>query len=353
MVGTFGVQTFKTNVAPGPTPNWMGTGGITVVTVSATHRRRGILTSMMRRGLDDIRDRGEPLASLYSSEPAIYGRFGFGDSVRREQFKIERQHVALIDNTATNGSLGFISLDNAEAIIRPICDAVGETRSGWIRRDDNEWMLRLRDPERDRGGATERYCLVHEAVDGTPDAYALYKRSGDGHRDLLVEELLATNREAYRGLWQYCLNVDLVNEISAKQRPLDDALPWMLEDPRMLRRLRQDAVWTRLVDVGRALGERSYITDGRLVIEIMDEFCPWNSGVYELVGGPDGAACKRTSVSPQLRLPVQSLGAIYFGNVRPSVIARAGLIDELSQGAVARADSLFQTRLAPWCIVDF
>ena len=36
--------------------------GVTFVAVLPTHRRRGVLSSMMRRQLADVRDRGEPLA---------------------------------------------------------------------------------------------------------------------------------------------------------------------------------------------------------------------------------------------------------------------------------------------------
>ena len=55
---------------------------VTAVTVSPSHRRRGLLTAMMRHQLDDIRARGtEALAMLYASEAAIYGRFGYGMAV--------------------------------------------------------------------------------------------------------------------------------------------------------------------------------------------------------------------------------------------------------------------------------
>src|SRR5438552_3156974 len=52
--------------------------GVTAVGVLPTHRRRGILTAMMRRQLDDIRGRGEPVATLLAAESMIYGRFGYG-----------------------------------------------------------------------------------------------------------------------------------------------------------------------------------------------------------------------------------------------------------------------------------
>src|SRR5690349_8119288 len=53
-------------------------GGVSGVTVAATHRRRGILRQMMARQLDDLAGRGEPVAVLNASEASIYGRFGYG-----------------------------------------------------------------------------------------------------------------------------------------------------------------------------------------------------------------------------------------------------------------------------------
>ena len=51
--------------------------GVTIVTVHPTHRRRGILSTMMDRQLADLHERGEPIAVLRASEAAIYGRFGY------------------------------------------------------------------------------------------------------------------------------------------------------------------------------------------------------------------------------------------------------------------------------------
>ena len=52
--------------------------GVTFVAVLPTHRRRGVLSSMMRRQLGDVRERGEPLAILWASESVIYPRYGYG-----------------------------------------------------------------------------------------------------------------------------------------------------------------------------------------------------------------------------------------------------------------------------------
>src|SRR3954454_19053342 len=55
---------------------------VTAVAVVATHRRRGLLTAMMRRQLEDLRERGDAVAALWASEGAIYGRFGYGIAAR-------------------------------------------------------------------------------------------------------------------------------------------------------------------------------------------------------------------------------------------------------------------------------
>ena len=52
--------------------------GVTIVGVYPTHRRRGVLRSMMRAQIDDVHERGEPIAILWASEGNIYQRFGYG-----------------------------------------------------------------------------------------------------------------------------------------------------------------------------------------------------------------------------------------------------------------------------------
>ena len=52
--------------------------GITMIGVAPTHRRRGILTTLIRQLHEDAIHRGEVLALLTASEASIYRRFGYG-----------------------------------------------------------------------------------------------------------------------------------------------------------------------------------------------------------------------------------------------------------------------------------
>ena len=92
-------------------------------------------------------------------------------------------------------------------------------------------------------------------------------------------------------------------------------------------------------------GARSYGDAESVVIEVVDDLLPANSGRYLI--GPDGA--ERTARNAQLRLGVADLGAVYLGDRPLSRYAAAGLVDVLDEAAVSAADRLFTLDRAPWC----
>ena len=74
VAATSGIYSLEMSVPGGVVP----TAGITWITVAPTHRRRGVLTAIMRRQLAEVRAAGrEPVAALWAAESSIYGRFGY------------------------------------------------------------------------------------------------------------------------------------------------------------------------------------------------------------------------------------------------------------------------------------
>src|SRR5256885_9514225 len=62
---------------------------ITNITVSPTHRRRGLLSTLMTADLAASAERGEAVAILIASEYPIYGRYGFGPAADIADYKID------------------------------------------------------------------------------------------------------------------------------------------------------------------------------------------------------------------------------------------------------------------------
>ena len=341
MVGTS--HSYKLTISV-PGGDRLPLGGISHVCVQPTHTRRGILTSMMRMQLNDFHEWGEPLSALNSSETIIYGRYGYSTACFREDWEIDRQYTAFTDSAEPRGHTEFIPSEKVGELFPEVFDRAMAGRPGVVTRTRAEWGLYVADPERPRRGMSA-YFNVAYIRDGRIDGYAIYRVQGD---TLKVFELISVTDEAYSALWRFCFSVDLRTKFIADKRPLDDPMPWMLADPRRLRRKVQDNYWLRLVDARVALEGRTYRTEGSLVFEFTDSVCPWNEGRLKLEAGPDGARCTPTTESPDIGMSVKEMGSTYLGGIRFSTLARAGLVEEYSEGALERADLTFSDELLPW-----
>jgi predicted acetyltransferase len=348
VVGTAGIWTFDLAVPGGRLP----TAGVTWVSVRPTHRRQGVLTSMMRTQLDAIHERGEPLAALWASESVIYGRFGYGLAGEGVEMKIDRLRTGLRDAVLAPGRTRFIEREEGIGDWPKVYDRVLANQPGMFTRSPDWWRWRIfPDEERPRPGFTNSFRVQYEE-NGEPLGYVRYRIKedyveGSAAATLLVQELVAATDAAYSGLWQYVFGVDLIATITAEWRKVDEPLIWMLADPRRLVRRVQDTLWVRLVDVSKALGGRRYSTPGQLVFQLRDDFCRWNDGRYLLEAGLDGARCSRTDRPADISLNADDLGAAYLGGVRFQTLARTGRVRG-TPDALRRADAMFTWDPLPW-----
>jgi predicted acetyltransferase len=349
VVATAGIFSYEMTVPGGSLP----CGGVTRVAVAATHRRRGLLTAMMRRQLDDMHQRGEPLAALYASEAPIYGRFGYGLATYQAEIEVQRTHSAFAKPRSANGRVLMADVPTAVEAFTRVWAEVHPTQPGMLALDTHWWRYLLADLEISRQSFSPQYRVVYE-VEGKPAGFALYRIKMEWdpagpNGTLRLESLIAATAEAYAALWRHVLDVDLIARISAEMRPIDESLRFLLADSRQPKMRVEDGIWLRLVDVERALAGRRYAVDDRLVLRVRDAFCPWNDGQYELNGGPTNATCERCEGNPDLELSAADLAAVYLGGNRFRTLHQAGRIQELRRGALARADAMFATDRAPWC----
>jgi predicted acetyltransferase len=348
MVGTTGAFPLVLTIPGGSLPM----AGVTQVSVLPTHRRRGVLTQMMRTQLDDVRDRGELVAGLWASESSIYGRFGYGIATLCAAVEIERSRTAFAHSRQPSGRVWLAEKDAALEHLPQVYDRATAEWPGTLARPANWWRRITADLEHWRDGATRLYYALHDSGEGV-DGYVLYRvkqdwGSGFGSGVVKVREVMATSLAAYADLWQYCFGIDLIAKIEAWPRPLDDPLQYLLAEPRRLNMRVADAMWVRLVDVPAALAARRYAAPGAIVLDVRDAFCPWNEGRYELDAGTDGATCRPTTRDADLTLDAADLGGTYLGGVRFGALARGGRV-EGDAAALTLADAMFGWDRPPFC----
>ncbi|MER5932328.1 GNAT family N-acetyltransferase [Streptomyces sp. NPDC002054] len=353
-VGSASAFSFRLTVPGGAV---VPAAGVTMVGVAPTHRRRGILTSLMRRQLDDIRAGGEPLAVLTASEPEIYGRFGYGVGTYALSVDIDTTRVRLNLPPGTDGIR--LRLVDPEKVL-PECErvyaALTSRRAGMPVRQPGWERQGLLDPPGERGGGSPLKCVLAEGADGEVLGYVRYQVKPnwdlDGSAGIVdVRDLDAVDPAAYAALWRYVFEIDLTWQVRAHKRPMDDPLRHLVTDIRRCRPRARDSLHLRLVDLPAALTARTYDSPVDVVFEVADAFCPWNEGRWRLTGGAAGAAgavCVRTEDPADLALSVRELGSAYLGGVALSSLAEAGRVTELRPGALAEASRAFRGELAPW-----
>jgi predicted acetyltransferase len=361
MVGTASAYTFRLTVPGGAAD----AAGITLVSVLPSHRRRGILTDMMRYEIMDARERGEALAILYASESGIYGRYGFGLATWHQRMRIGRGEGRLAIGAALAASqqvhLRFDPPGDVRAELVKLFDAAVPGRPGMLARDDRWWDVILSDDPTRRGGMSQLRCLLAEDEAG-PRGYALYRTQSsweDGIADgtIRVRELIAADPAATAALWADLFSRDLVGEVVARNQPTDDPLLAMLGDQRRAQPMVSDALWVRLIDLPAALCQRTYATAADVVLDVIDPFLPENAGRWRLTtSGRDDAAkaqCQRTSEPADVLVSAHALGAGYLGGASFGQLAAAGHVRELTPGALARLAAAMSWDPRPWCSMMF
>lgn len=311
-------------------------GGVTWISTAATHRRRGVLSAMMDALHEDMVDRGDVMGGLTASEGGIYERFGYGIASPQRLVAIDRVRARMRPDVVPAGDVSYVAPERVRDVMVAHWDRYRRTCPGELSRSDawTDRLVTLRN--RAAQGSSAAFVLEH------PDGYASYRIKeewNDGrpaHR-LDVMEVVACTPDAHAALWSVLLAVDLVGTVAKRGLAMDDPLPLLLTDPRLVRTTDlNDGLWLRPVDAMTVLGARTYGTTDRLVVAIQD-----TGERIAVEGSPDGAQARRVRARPDLTCTRAALGALVLGGVRASYLAAGGRVVEERPGVLRRADAFF------------
>ncbi|MFI8521535.1 GNAT family N-acetyltransferase [Streptomyces sp. NPDC085481] len=368
-VGTAAAYSFDLTL-PGGNP--VPAAGVTAVGVLPSHRRQGVLSTMMRHQLAELQARGEFLSVLLASEAPIYGRFGYGPATYTQRLTVRRDQAALAvprarttadgpgagsdfgsgsssglgpDTGSDTGSVEVLRRAECGGILEQVYDRYRRAQPGALSRPHRWWALRAGQPPI---SPAPRYVAVHRDADGVPDGYASYS-VGDP-ATLTVDETIATDDAVFTALARFVLGHDLVSQVVFKHVPPEHPLRWQFADFRAGEVSGDtDWLWVRLLDVPRALTARGWFADGEVVLDVDDPFLGEHDRYLLTVRGGK-AECVATDRKPDLSLDVSDLGSVYLGGTAPSTLVRAGHIRAHHPGAAALADTLFRAERSPHCL---
>ncbi|GBE25667.1 enhanced intracellular survival protein [bacterium BMS3Bbin02] len=324
---------------------------VSAVSVRPTHRRRGALNQIMGSLVDQAVARGESLSALWASEALIYGRYGYGVATWHYHAGIDSDALRWPES----GDLDDVSLSevgDAEDDYKAICARVAHRRAGLHLRSEAWWRARiLDDPEYRRGGGTalrvlrthRRGRLTGLATFRHPNTFSL-----DGAEPVRIVEMYADDDQARETMWRFMTSIDLYPKVEWHLMPVDDPLPHLVGNHRVIDRKVEDGLWVRILDVEAALAARTYERDIDVVLDVRDSFRSALGGVFRLTVRDGVGSCVRSDDSADVSLGIVELSSLYLGGASAVQLAAAGRVVG-EPATVLALHQGFHTATAPAC----
>jgi predicted acetyltransferase len=336
--------------------------GLSWVGVHPDHRRRGVLTAMMRHHFQQVHEQGGAhLSVLHASEPAIYGRHGYGLASLELTVTLNRE--AMLTAPELEAAAGQVATQLATVTDQGVPSRMRTCHLrtaglGAVAGDITYYeRLCFQPPEELRG--KESWRVLFARRDGQDVGFALLRRSHKWEKWRPVGEvtvwLLVGEPAAQLALLRRLVDFDLTGTVLVYKVGVDDPLLLWTGGPRSTSDVGTfDSLWVRLVDLPEALQDRTWTTPCDVVAEVEDASAPWNHGRWLIhVDGDGRASVDRTSADADLTLPVSALGAAYLGGGNLLAQHRAGLVAEHRTGAVAELSQAMRTPVAPTAAMAF
>ncbi|KAA1400141.1 GNAT family N-acetyltransferase [Aeromicrobium ginsengisoli] len=319
---------------------------ISDVTVAPTHRRRGVARALLEAELRTAQAHGAPIATLTVSESTIYGHFGFGPAALARDLTIDTRR-AKWTGPRPAGRVHFVTADQLLEPGLALVERVRLTTPGQIAYDGILWDRQLGLMVDDEVAKKQRF-VRYDDESGRMQGFASYTLNENPadftqHRLDLLHLVTATD-DAYAALWRFVLEMDLVSEVKAHLRPVDEPVRWMVSDFRAVKVAELDHLWIRILDVPAALEARTYATPGRLVLSVSDPFGAADGSWVLDVDDTGTPTVTPTDDPADVSLTVEELAAIYLGGASPVMLHAAGRV----RGDAARLEAMFRSPVAPF-----
>ncbi|QMU73082.1 GNAT family N-acetyltransferase [Streptacidiphilus sp. P02-A3a] len=343
----------------------LGANAVTNVTVSATHRRRGLLTAMMTRDLAAAAERGSAIAVLIAAEYRIYGRYGFGPATARRGYSIDalRAGNVRVPAEAEGGSFELLTMDEWRKIGPEVHDRFRRNQPGAINRRPLEWQYRTGAERNPDDGWKEPLVALYRDPEDRPAGLLAYEAE-DPWTNMLakskvrVRDHIAVDQAASAALWRYALSIDWIDRLEIPTIAPDDPLPLLLDDPRACVDNGDscaDFMWLRVLDAPTAFSARGYAAPGRVVLQVSDRM-GYVDGRFAIEAAADGTG-RCTAVGPDqpadVAMDASVLGTLCLSSEPVPRLHAAGLLTELRPGGVPRLAALLHTDFRPWCPDSF
>ncbi|MGO1958138.1 MAG: GNAT family N-acetyltransferase [Canibacter sp.] len=347
-------------VPGGDIPLW----AISELTVSATHRRRGIARAMVEGELRDAAKAGVAVAGLTVSEATIYSRYGFGPASWLSELTVDARRAGWRAGEVA-GSFQYVSLERLAEYLYEIADRSRPQQIGTVHTSRQVYRqvagIGARPDHKD-----EMRGVVYFDEQGDARGAIQYRvhTDGDWSRSELIGNVTAETPAAHAALWQFALQHDLIGTVKMEKCAIDDSISWLVKDRRAISTKIEDDHWLRILDTKTALESRRYRAPLSITLWVHDDLGfasgSWQFSTQKVDNTEYGYAATLSELDDEdqvdtensVFLDVSELASLYLGGVAVGELVDAGRI-EGSNASLQALDLALRAAREPFLRVGY
>ena len=280
--------------------------GIAGVTSDPLTRRKGYIRRLMQATHEYYYERDFPVAMLYPFRESFYERMGYVTFTHFRRVKFKTADLAPTLKMDLAGSIEYLHLRDGWDIYINFLQERQQAIHG-LGLFEQETLKMLHD-------LTEQWLAVARDESGAVIGVMPYKITGYFGTFLVQSFFTANSLGRYLLLNWMARHTDQTTEVDMKLAPTERPETWLSD----LNVKADPDIW--ITALGRVLDVRKLdgmtVGTGQLCIEITDEQCAWNRGIFTLTG-ENGVLCVSDGGSPDCTLTIQALSALVYGTHDP------------------------------------
>lgn len=288
-------------------------GGLTGVTTYPEYTGRGLIHSLIAKGLQYMRENDLTISFLYPYSIPLYRKKGWEIVSDQMTFTIKDTQLPKKKNVP-----GMITrVDIRAEDIKNIYKYYSLQKHGALIRGDFEWEEYWRwDNEEDMMAA------VYYSQEEKPLGYVIYYIEND---IMHIKEIIYLNTEAKNGLWNFIsAHYSMVTEVRGYNYT-GDSIAFQFDDSEIEETIRP-YIMARIVDVQSFLEQYPFQTtddNSKFYFRVHDPICDWNDGIFYLHFEDGENICEKVEEydgAYLVELDISTLTTMLMGYKRPTYL---------------------------------
>ncbi|QIK56401.1 GNAT family N-acetyltransferase [Erysipelothrix sp. HDW6A] len=292
----------------------MPMGGVTGVGTYPEYAGMGLVSGLIKKALETMRETGQYISYLYPYSIPLYRNKGW--EIISDVMEYTIKDTQLPSTVEVLGHVERLNVDDPD-VLTLYNDFVVKTHGAMLR-DTLAWEEYWRWEDE-----AERIAAVYYDEQGEARGLCFYWLNNEV---FYIKEMIYLNEDARRGLWNFIsAHFSMIESVKGKNYS-GEAIAFGFDDSDIVETI-QPYYMARIVDVDKFLESYPFTNrKGYLSLDIKDNAAPWNNGIHTIRFDDSKVEITNDISDHLVSMDIRTLTTLLMGYRSVSQLVRAGRI---------------------------